>query len=302
MYTGNYLLTVFAVISVSSYILHAWNNTSFPVHVTKLLGKLKLLKKESIAELDSVYSRDDWTLWSAVNMPDFFVSWFNCSICQTPYVAGVISWLILFKLGHFSVSYSFLGWCISLICIVKLQGTMGGSVVVPKQVPAAKSESAPVDILKATPSTIQAMSASLPFVAPKIDLTALQNEQVITPDQAQTISKTILETKLAEAKTESLKQLEAAADSYNLWQKEMGIKMQTGPNGEQMVVGYNPILLETMKFFRPEEPCTFQGCEALRKEYTKELDIKGVDCPTCVKSDLQRKYMILVKRAIEASK
>jgi hypothetical protein len=90
--------------------------------------------------------------------------------------------------------------------------------------------------------------------------------------------------------------------AYNDWTKEMGIQMKKGENGENIVTGFNPIMLETFKFFEDATPCFFDGCEELRAQYNAEVEAKGANCPACQKSEVRRKYMILVKNKLEAAK
>jgi len=162
MYTGNYLLAVLAVVSISSYCIQAWNQTTLPILITKILGKAGFLKKERMDELQSIYTRDDWQIWSTGLLPDWAASWLNCGICQTPYVATLFSWGILYKLGNFSVNYSILGWCISLVFILKLQ-----SIPTPQ---AAKSKS---------PSTAYKIQKN--YSVNKELLPAAETSEVLTP-------------------------------------------------------------------------------------------------------------------------
>lgn len=305
MFANNYVLAVFAVISVSAYCINAWNNTSFPVLLTKCLAKLGLIKKQNSAALSEVYTRDDWQLWSTSLLPDWAVAWLNCHICQTPYVASFFSWLILYKLGNFSVSYSALGWCISLILIIKLQNTQPA-------IKPAKTITTPV-FANSNPKPpknpfVINKELQLPVLASKPVITEpfnTGNNEVFSAAELTQIhgkSKEVMVTKIAEAKENSQNKIQEASAKYDLWKKEMGIQTEEGPKGEKIVTAFNPILVEALKFFRLEEPCFFEGCDSLRAEYTKELEAKGTECPACAKSELQRKYMITIKRAIEAHK
>lgn len=318
MIGNHYLLAVFAVMSLSAYCGYAWNHTTLPVYLFKLLAKLKLLKEENRKSLESVYTRDDWQLWSTVVFPDFITSWLNCHICQAPYVAGLFSWLILYKSGGFSFSYSFLGWCLSLIAVIKLQETNGPHAAVPaskstnleKVKSTIKKYKMPEDLTKHQGPLDKVAEYTVDKIVPKpqnkteLNPSVLNvfSNSVLSLQQAQNLANSLVEKTLNEAKDKSTQQLEQVADQYKLWQKEMGIETKDGPNGENIIVGYNPVLLETMKFFKKEEPCFFPGCEELREQHARELESKGAECPSCVKGELQRKYMVLVKRALETIK
>ena len=318
MIGNNYLLAVLAVVSVSAYCGYAWNHTTLPVYLFKLLAKLKLLREENQKSLESTYTRDDWQLWSTVVFPDFISSWLNCHICQAPYVSGLFSWLILYKFGGFSFSYSFLGWCLSLIAVIKLQETNGHHMGSPenqstnleKVKSIVKKYKMPEDLTKHKGSLEKIVEYTVDKVIPKpqnkveVNTSVLDafSNSVLPLHQAQNLVNSLVEKTLNEAKDKSAQQLDRVADQYKLWQKEMGIETKAGPNGENIIVGYNPVLLETMKFFKKEEPCFFPGCEELREQHDQELAAKGTDCPSCVKSELQRKYMVLVKKALEALK
>lgn len=319
MYINNYLLDVLAVISIAAYVLKAWNSTTLPIIFSQIAAKLGLIKKNNLETLSQAVTREDWYLWSTVVFPDWAVSLLNCSICQTPYVSAIFSWLILYKFGGFSFSYTFLGWCLSLITVVKLQN----NVATPSAAVAnPNSGLKTVTSLKKhfeLPQNLEKHNGPLKFIKEEqtSKVVPVNNKELVKLDTsifngltntvealsaAKQQAELMMQDKVNEVKASSEKKIREAGDKYRLWQQEMGIETQQGPNGELIVVKYNNALLQIMKFFKPDEPCFFEGCEDLRRQHALELAEKGADCPDCQKSELQRKYMVLVKRAIEAFK
>lgn len=63
---------------VMRYLLIAWNQSSLPVQVARML-RLK--------DSQSLFTRDDWQTWSHVRLPQFLAQLLNCPICQAPYLA-----------------------------------------------------------------------------------------------------------------------------------------------------------------------------------------------------------------------
>jgi hypothetical protein len=294
MVTDKYLLCLIAVICGSLYFIKAWNYTTIPILVTKLILKFRSKKDESFT---SVFTRDEWEIWAAANMPEWLYKLTNCPTCQTPYISAVLTWFCFLKLNNYLASDAILGWLIAI-------GIISFFIAKSKAAsPFPLPNSSVGNSLKTfTKSNTDNVTVNSYFSADVIPETKTVNLDagVFSLKQAQELSESKLNLKLKAVKEEVEKIKSSSQDNYKLWQAEMGIESKTGPNGENIITGFNPVMLQTMKFFKPEEPCFFEGCDELRKQHAEELNKKGDDCPTCVKSELQRKYMILVKRALES--
>lgn len=56
---------------------------------------------------------------------------------------------------------------------------------------------------------------------------------------------------------------------------------------------------EIFKFFSSYQPCWFEGCEEMKKNYQADLDTNGGEsCPSCTRGQIIRRYVPLIKKAL----
>lgn len=264
------------IIFVSAYLSKAWNVTTLPIVVSRILSFLFIKKINAKEVLNNIATRDDWEIWSYIYMPSWLSALLNCPICQTPYLTGVVTIAVAIATEKFGLSnMTWFGvWAFCLFPVMRLSYH--------------------------TPATTELSNKSSNFKDADVkknsisDKIKIDNEPIATFETETTNASAVVEN----VNTITGEQFKQQENEYNLWASEMGLKIKKGEQGEQIVESFDPVMLQTLKFFETAEPCYFKGCEELRAEYANELEAKGTDCPACAKSALKRKYMILIKNKL----
>lgn len=271
------------------YLLVAWNNTPLPVFLSQILARIFFRKKSMVHDL---HSRNEWLVWSNLELPHKLAHWLNCPICQIPYLV-VSLYAALYLCGAIGGVIAILSACLAL----KLALSTQHAAPVP---PTIQSQRKPVfqDLEAKVPKRggpilpdPAAADKSGHFVGTDPKPASKRREE--QPETMEGVTEVA-----ADAVTGKREALRQHADGLLGFQQAFGLKTKKADTGGFMIdpTSISPEMRQIVRFFVASDPCWFTGCESLRAEYNAELQtIGGEDCTSCQQGDLTRKYMLLIK-------
>ncbi len=271
------LLTDLACVSVIGiiigcalgFLLTVWNVSNFPIILTQFLAAV-LRRKESI--VFELRSRSQWTSWAEIHLPWRVAHFLNCPICQSPYLALLLTLCaaVLLPVGLAFAS-------LPVTAIVGLLVVHSFGKVTQASRPAA-----------ARAQAIQNIGA---LAAPGDEFQEVTARPAATPPS-----------RAVRPVTPQQQQLQQAAERFLEYQKRFGLKLEATVDGgvQTAPTSVTEKLKLFMPFFMEHHPCWFDGCAELRAQHAEVKASLAKDCATCEEGDVTRQFLIILDDMLEA--